>query len=364
MPAIISIARSHNLYDEVNERKIHTGKIPRLGGIGIVLAFVIALVVSTLVFGSGGDTGGRLVYILFSAFTIHLLGLVDDFSNLKAVFKFTIELGIAILLSALGFRFRTVLIPFGSGSIDFGLLSWPLTVVWIIGITNAVNLIDGMDGLSGGISLLASLAYGAFFLARGNAGSALVCFALVGAIGGFLVFNLPPAKIFMGDSGSLALGFILSLLPLLGPANGVIEIGFISAVTVLLIPIYDTFSAMIRRWSKGVSFFMPDKLHLHHKLLSLGLSSRGALAVIYLAQLFLDAMALTPFFMDKTASFILRIGTWIFYALLFVLLARVVARRINSPEGPENKGAHDEPRSLGMETSIIGAAFGRGPSEK
>ena len=276
MPLIIKIAHSRKLYDVIDDRKIHTGNIPRLGGLGIFLAFVGAIAIITVVTGKGVETGNRFWAVILCMLVIHVVGLVDDFRNLAAVYKFIIELAAAIILSALGFRFMAIVPPFAGLTFGLGALSYPITVIWIIGVTNAVNLIDGMDGLAGGISAFAAAAYGLIFMLNGDSGAALACFALVGAIFGFLAFNLPPAKVFMGDSGALFLGFTLSVLPIIGPVTGHTEIGFVSAVTVLLIPIFDTFAAIIRRLIVGVSVFTPDREHLHHKLLDLGLGVRAS----------------------------------------------------------------------------------------
>lgn len=372
MPLILMVAKRYKLYDTIDERKIHKGSIPRLGGVGIVVAFAITLIALTKIGGLGISTGGRFWVILVAMVAVHLLGLVDDFKDLRARFKFLVELIAALTLVLIGFRFRTILVPWGSGSIELGFLSYPITLVWIIGVTNALNLLDGMDGLAGGVSALAAFFFGLFFLLRGNSGSALACFALVGAISGFLVFNFPPAKIFMGDCGSLSLGFILSLLPLLGPASGVVEIGFISTVTVLLIPIYDTFAAIIRRTRAGVPFFTADKLHLHHKLLSLDLGVKGALGVIYATQILLGLIALTTFFLPASVSFALKIGSWLVLAALFCLLSTVVrkraartilAARLENEAAAKTSGAYNATASTRRKMALRSALFSKAFNE-
>lgn len=327
MPLILKVAHSRKLYDGLDPRKIHTGNIPRLGGLGIFLSFAIAIGIMTLAVGTGVDTGRRFWVVILFMFVVHLIGLVDDFRNLRAVYKFLVEFAGAVTLAALGFRFMSMPLPFGAGILEFGFWSYPLTVLWIIGVTNALNLIDGMDGLAGGVSALAAAAFGLSFLLNGDRGAALVCFVLVGALFGFLAFNLPPAKIFMGDGGALFLGFTLAILPLIGQVSGKPEIGFVSAVTVLLLPIFDTFAAIVRRSRAGVSAFTPDKLHLHHKLLDLGLSARGALVVIYGAQALLCLIALSGFVLSPWLALVLALATWLAYAGLFVALSVACKRR-------------------------------------
>lgn len=327
MPLIIKIAHNRKFFDEIDDRKIHTGNIPRLGGVGILLSFVAAIVVVNKTTGAGIETGNRFWVVVICMLAVHILGLIDDFRNLRAVYKFIIELACALALVALGFRFKSIVLPFGLDRLDLGLLSYPLSVIWLIGITNALNLIDGMDGLGGGISAFIAAAVGAFFLLRSDFGAALVCFALLGSILGFLIFNFPPAKVFMGDCGALFLGFTLAMLPLIGPASNRIEIGIVPSITVLVIPIYDTFAAMIRRLRAGVSIFMPDRGHLHHKLLDLGLDVKRALAVIYGAQALLCLVALSGLVLSREISFFLNIFLWVLYAFAFYFLGLVTERK-------------------------------------
>jgi UDP-GlcNAc:undecaprenyl-phosphate/decaprenyl-phosphate GlcNAc-1-phosphate transferase len=367
MPLIIKVAHRRKLYDSIDERKIHTGNIPRLGGIGLFVSFLVSILIVTLLSGEGIDTGGRFSIVLLCMLGVYGIGLIDDFKNLRARYKFLVELAVAVLLVSLGFRFQTIIVPFGDGALELGLFSYPIAVIWIIGITNALNLIDGMDGFAGGISAISAGVFGLFFLLKADPGAALACFVLLGAVLGFLVFNLPPAKIFMGDSGALFLGFTMAVLPLIGPASGLIEISLISAVTILIIPIYDTFSAMIRRTRAHVSVFTPDKLHLHHKLLSLGLSVRGALCVIYAAQIFLCLVALSGFVFSVALSFTLKIASWVLFAFLFYAVGAVAKRRVASDS--ERELAEDglveldsltrkaSSQSAALKTSLVGGAF-------
>ena len=246
MPLILKVAHNRKLYDVINERKIHTGNIPRLGGLGIFISFAMTLVLVTVVTGSGLANGNYFWTVILCMLLVHFIGLVDDVRNLRAVFKFLIEFAVAAVLVKIGFRFGVIVLPAWAGTLELGVISYPLSIVWIIGVTNALNLIDGMDGLAGGISAFSALVFGLFFVFTGNIGAALICFVLIGVLLGFLVFNFPPAKIFMGDSGALFLGFTLSILPLIGPASGHTEIGLVPAITVLLLLIFDTLAAMIR----------------------------------------------------------------------------------------------------------------------
>jgi UDP-GlcNAc:undecaprenyl-phosphate GlcNAc-1-phosphate transferase len=329
MPLILRFAHRKKLYDPIDDRKLHTGNIPRLGGVGIFLSFLATIVLVTLLTGHGASTGGKFWVVLFTMFIVHLVGLADDFMNIRARYKLILELFAAVLLAAMGFRFVSITLPFGLGVLDLGTMAYPLTILWLTGVPNALNLIDGMDGLAGGIAAFIAAAFGAFFLFSGDTGAALACFALVGAILGFLVFNRPPAKIFMGDSGALFLGFAIAVLPLISAGSGRTEIGFLPAATLLVIPIFDTFAAIIRRIRMGSSVFSPDKLHLHHKLLALGFSVRGTLAIIYAAQALLCAVALSAFIFSPSQGSFIMLATWCLYALLFLVLDRVANRRVS-----------------------------------
>lgn len=361
MPLILKFAHRRKLYDTIDERKIHTGNIPRLGGLGIFLAFIVTIALFYIGFRSGISTGGRFWVVLLCMLGVQTIGLADDFVDIRARYKFFLELGAAVLLSSLGFRFLSMTLPFGIGLVDFGALGYFLTILWITGVPNALNLIDGMDGLAGGVTVFTAITYGAFFIICGDLGAALVCLILAGSVCGFLAFNLPPAKIFMGDSGALFLGFSIAVMPLIGPASGHIELGFVPAVTALLIPIYDTFAAIIRRAKAGVSVFTPDRLHLHHKLLDLGLGTKGALAVIYGAQAFLCLISLSSLAFPGDLGFFLNIGIWLLFPLFFVVIGRAAAakRGLATVTGSElvEEGDADLGSSAALKTSLVSGAF-------
>jgi UDP-GlcNAc:undecaprenyl-phosphate GlcNAc-1-phosphate transferase len=327
IPLILRFAHRKKLYDSFNERKIHSGNIPRLGGVGVFIGFAASLVLMVVVDGFGFN-GSRWVWtVLAGTIIVFTVGLIDDFQEIRARFKLLLELTAAMLMVSQDFVFVSIRLPFGLGSIPLGAFGYILTFVWIIGITNSINLIDGMDGLAGSLSSMIALTCGAFFIVHGNVGAALLCFALVGAVLGFLFYNRTPAKIFMGDAGALFLGFSISVFPLVGPAVGRVEIGFVPAVTMLIIPIFDTLSAMLRRLRIGVSIFAADKLHVHHKILDLGFSSQKTLALIAAAQAYLCLVAMSYLVLPIDICFPLNVGSWILFCALFVFVGRLSARR-------------------------------------
>ena len=323
MPLIIGFANRYKLYDRINDRKIHNGKVPRLGGVGIALAFMVTLIILVITNRSqAGDFYGKFYVwpILATGTVLFLLGLTDDLVDLGARLKFVIQTIAALVLIYFDFRFRVIMVPWGSGIINLGLFSYPLTLAWIIGVTNAINLIDGIDGLAAGISIIASVTFGIFYAVQGMELQAGICVAIAGAVAGFLVFNWHPAKIFMGDSGSLFLGFSLAMLPLLSQRDDGAEIGLISAATTLAIPIFDTLLAIYRRKKAHVSFFVPDRNHFHHIVLAKFSSTTKAVGVIYLLSIFLSVVALSTIFLGRDASFPLKVAVLIAVGVSFLAL--------------------------------------------
>jgi len=334
VPAILYFANKQGLYDKIDERKIHNGNIPRLGGIGIASAFLATIVVMKLFQASLAEEFNsiyRIWPILASGVVMFSIGLLDDLLDLRARIKFIIEALITIFLMAWGFRFKVIMVPWGDGALNLGLLSYPITFFWIVGITNAMNLIDGLDGLAGGIAFIASMTFGIFFWAQGSIMSAELCFAVAGSVAGFLIFNLPPAKIFMGDSGSLFLGFCMAILPLLGQGETKAEIGIITASTILAIPIFDTLAAMYRRRKAHISFFTPDKAHLHHILLDRIKSPSLTLLVIYAINMLLASAALTTLFIGSAWSLSVKFSALVAIGIFFSLINHVGKKSVIPP---------------------------------
>jgi UDP-GlcNAc:undecaprenyl-phosphate GlcNAc-1-phosphate transferase len=318
-PIIIFVANKKKWFDPVEERKIHKGSIPRLGGIGIFWTSFIAILSSTFLayFVPGGSIEWAYLPVLIGMLIVHNLSLVDDFRGLSALFRLIVQVAVALVLCYCDFRFHAIWLPFYGSFVLPLWLSWLLTVVWAVGVVNAMNMIDGMDGLCGGISIIASCTYGIIYLLRGEAMPALYAFALVGALAGFLFYNFPPAKIFMGDSGSTYLGFMIAFLPLLSrsPENYDIQLYF--GATIALVPVYDTFAAIWRRAKAGLPILAPDKGHLHHKLLAMGIGRRAILSMVYTVCMGLGAVAIQSIFIPRLSFFILILATWLVMLGLF-----------------------------------------------
>jgi UDP-GlcNAc:undecaprenyl-phosphate GlcNAc-1-phosphate transferase len=314
------VAVRRGWFDDPNDvRKIHSGNIPRLGGVGIFWSFALTLGGAALVLRSGDFANASFAVPLLAALALcHFTGLYDDFRNMRARWKLALQIVAAVFLMAGGFHFRSLALP--DTLVSLGLLSYPISLLWIVGVSNAVNMIDGMDGLAGGITAIAAFSFGVVYVAVGNTAAALASFALAGAILGFLMHNYPPATIFMGDSGSLFLGIALAALPMLHRGSATQVAGLLPGITLLLIPIFDVFVSMLRRAKRGASVMSPDKEHLHHKLMLLGLNQRTTLIVIYGVQLSISCLVLCGLIIPYRFYFGLLIMSWVLAALGFVWL--------------------------------------------
>jgi UDP-GlcNAc:undecaprenyl-phosphate/decaprenyl-phosphate GlcNAc-1-phosphate transferase len=329
-PLVASVARHRGWFDHPNARKVHQDPVPRLGGVGIFAGFFVSALVGILVaarlFPSAWADAFSLRALTVAAAVVLIcaVGLVDDFSNLPALFKLGLQVAAAALATAGGF-----IVPLAGpdGSLVLRIVAWIITMGWIVGITNAVNLVDGMDGLAGGIAGIASISLGAVALLHGSPSNALVAAALLGAVGGFLIFNFPPARIFMGDSGSYLLGFSLSIIPLLGSAGTRAAGPLLAPLVALSIPILDTFAAIIRRARRHQPVHSPDKEHIHHVLLALGLEGRTILAVLYGYGALLGAAAVVVSLVRWEIAVAITVAAWVVNVALYAVL-RAAGRRM------------------------------------
>nr|WP_247739198.1 MraY family glycosyltransferase [Bacillus sp. 165] len=270
--------------DKPNARKVHEKIMPRLGGLAIFIGVVVGYFVS-------GLYHERMTSIVVGAFVIIIIGILDDMYELSAKKKFLGQILVALLIVKSGLTMEYITIPF-LGKYDLGVFSYILTVLWIVGVTNAINLIDGLDGLSAGISSIALATIG--FMAFQGSSFMIFTIALVvlASTLGFLVFNFHPAKIFMGDTGALFLGYCISILSLLGLYKSVTLFSFIVPIIILGVPIFDTIFAILRRIVNKKPISAPDKSHLHHRLLALGFSHRTTVLLIYVFGIFFSVNAI------------------------------------------------------------------------
>jgi UDP-GlcNAc:undecaprenyl-phosphate/decaprenyl-phosphate GlcNAc-1-phosphate transferase len=276
IPLIIRVSRKHQIYDNVDERKIHTGNISRLGGVAIFIAFFILMV---YVLNGSKVHFDKKLYIAGVALAF-FTGFVDDLVRIRARYKFIMQAGAALLAVMSGLSFKAIKV-FSYTEINFGSFAVVITVIWIIAFMNAVNLIDGMDGLSTGIVLISNVFIYIISILTGSPVVAALSAVLGGAILGFYIFNFPPARIFLGDGGAYFIGFVYATLPLMGIKKSAVLILFLVPMVLLLVPITDVIQVMVSRYKRGYNLFFPDKSHLHHRLMSVGLSTKGILFVMY-----------------------------------------------------------------------------------
>lgn len=282
IPIIRRFAYSFGKVDNPGTRKIHRNPIPRVGGIAICLGFFIALMgiqVFDPTFFNQFQTEWK--GILYGGLIIFFVGLLDDFINLAPRAKLLGQFIAALTAYSFGVKIFFITNPFGGIILFPEWVSFVITIVWLVGISNTVNLIDGLDGLAAGVTTIAGTTLFIIAIQKGQPLSALIAIALVGGTVGFLRYNFNPAKIFMGDCGSLFLGFMLASLSITGVMKVAATVAVFMPLLILGIPIFDTTFAIIRRVANKRPIFQADQGHLHHRLLRIGFSQRRAVLLIY-----------------------------------------------------------------------------------
>ena len=266
-------------------RHVHRLSIPRLGGIAIALAFSAPLVglffVDGVIASAFRELSRLVIGLLVGATAMCVVGVVDDTRGVRALYKLAAQVVCAAGAFAAGFRIEAIALPFG-GELSMGVFALPVTVLWIVGVTNAVNLIDGLDGLAAGVVFFASLTNFVVALISGNPLIGVLMAAMMGSLIGFLFYNFNPARIFMGDSGSYFLGFVLATTSLAGASQKAsTAVALLVPVVALGVPIFDTLFSIVRRWLERRPLFSPDRGHIHHRLLDMGLTHRRAVLSLY-----------------------------------------------------------------------------------
>jgi UDP-GlcNAc:undecaprenyl-phosphate/decaprenyl-phosphate GlcNAc-1-phosphate transferase len=280
IPPIINLINRYKLYDVPNARKEHITPTPTLGGIAIFAGMLASVL---LWFRFTGEIS--TICFFFSIIILFGMGIMDDLKDLPARYKFMIEIALASLIAIAGIRITSFNGLFGINELPLT-AQYTFTVLAIVGITNALNLIDGIDGLAGGLSFMSSITLGLFLTMSGDTNIALIAFALAGGILAFLYFNLNPARIFMGDTGSLVLGFVIAVLCVrlmqvnTGISNPVIPHAPVFVLGIVLIPVFDTLRVFALRIWRGKSPFEADRTHIHHLLTNAGISHAMATKII------------------------------------------------------------------------------------
>lgn len=272
-PLVKKLAIKLGAVDKPNHRKVHKKLMPRLGGLSIYVSFFIGFLLflpSTAPFWP----------IVVGSTIILFVGIMDDLFQLSAKVKLIGQVISAMVPVFGGYSIEFITVPFGD-KIEFGAASIPLTILWVVAITNAINLIDGLDGLAAGVSSIALLTISGLAISMGNFPIALISLMLLGSTLGFLVYNFHPAKIFMGDTGSLFLGYMISVIAVIGLFKNVAIFSLMVPIIILAIPILDTLFAIIRRIIHKKPLSSPDKSHLHHCIIKMGYTHRQTVILLY-----------------------------------------------------------------------------------
>ncbi|MBE6931237.1 MAG: undecaprenyl/decaprenyl-phosphate alpha-N-acetylglucosaminyl 1-phosphate transferase [Ruminococcaceae bacterium] len=322
-----------------DNRRMHKTPIPRLGGLAIFAGFLI----SVLIFG---EMDRMMTSILIGALLLVTMGILDDILALKAWIKLIVQIVSALIPVIYGGLRIETLSNFNFFSAEpysyLGVLSVPITVIWIVGLTNAVNFIDGLDGLAAGVSSISAIAMLVISCILGDPAVAVVTAALAGSIFGFLPYNFNPAKIFMGDTGSNFLGFILATLSIQGLFKFYAVISFAVPFLILGLPLFDMLSSIIRRVAKGQSPMAPDRGHIHHRLIDMGLSQKQAVAVLYAITCILGITGVILASSGAGKAILL---------LLAVILVCTIGFNVLAHSGKKGQGDKTEENSSEAETS-------------
>lgn len=348
-PIIIRFAQRHNIVDAPNIRKIHSRPVPRIGGIAIFLS-MMGLVIPVLVLPNVIGHKFRLVQfkllvLLSMATFMFLVGLWDDIKGLRVRAKLLAQFICATIVCCAGIRINSIGVT-DSLVIHFGWFSWPLTIFWIVGISNAINFVDGLDGLAAGICAATCGVIVILTLHFGSVVMAIMMLALLGALSGFLVFNFSPAKIFMGDCGSLFLGFTIASSSVLCAAKTETVVGLALPTLALGIPIFDTLFSMLRRFLERRSVFSPDRSHFHHRLLSLGLRHRHAVIAIYGLTLLATGLGMFMLFTGNAQTIMVFACIMLMLVMVFRIVGSVRLQETMAGLKRRHAIAHETKREL------------------
>lgn len=345
-PHTMRWAKKVGAIDIPNDRRVNKKPMPRLGGLAVISGFfvsIIYLLISTSIEGKINLFGEEAYYVKLIGYVVGIIILgitcyIDDVKGIPSWIKLIAQIIAAIIVVASGIRIENISIPFTEGKLVIsGIASYVITICWIVGITNAINLIDGLDGLSSGVTLISCLSLLMVFALNESPLTAIILVtALAGALVGFLPFNFSPAKTFIGDTGSNFMGFSLAIISILGVAKTYTALVLIAPIIILGMPIFDTIFAIFRRIIKGKSLkavFKPDKGHLHHKLMAKGYTQRQAVLIMY------GITAILGMF----AVILLESGIWkaLSFALLVIAIVAIGYKDMSRLINEENNYKED-----------------------
>jgi len=304
------LALKLNAVDHPTERKVHTKPIPRLGGVAIFIGFAASMAFQLSKQISNPSESfdfniSELSGIFLGATLILIIGVIDDIIELPPIAKFAGQISAASILVAFGIRMEFIGNPFSGGVIYLGNVGVVLTIIWVVAFINIINFIDGLDGLAAGIAAIAALSFAFFAFDTGQLTTAIISIAIVGSTLGFLGHNFNPAKIFMGDSGSMFLGFLFGAITVGGVMKSIAAISLFAPLIIMGVPILDGALAILRRYRDGQPVTQADRDHLHHRLLRRGFTQRQAVSIIYLWSIALSAFGLTLRISPSTQKYLI-----------------------------------------------------------
>ena len=344
-PLVRRVALRIDAVDHPDQRRVNVVPIPRGGGVAVAIAFIAVVVIFTwlndtshFVVGTTTIDGGTLAALVVGGALAAGFGVLDDYFDLRARWQFAAQLVLALLAVGLGVTIEVVSNPLNPEMIRLdGPIAVGFTVVWIIGMLNSINFIDGLDGLSSGVVLIAAATLGLISLTLASQiYVAILCFALAGALLGFLRYNFHPATVFVGTSGVMFMGYTLAVLSIVGTAKIAV------ALLVLAVPIIDAFWIIVRRLAQGRSPFSPDRGHLHHRLLDTGLSHRQTVLLIYAICIGLGGLSLLLSGAGQVYAFL---GVFVLIGLALFALSRIDLGGPDAEERAEREETRDDGRS-------------------
>jgi UDP-GlcNAc:undecaprenyl-phosphate GlcNAc-1-phosphate transferase len=316
-PPLVRFCRRRGLLDQPGPRKVHTEATPRLGGVVLLIAFVIAVFVGFLWNSNLWEVfRQRLVGVILGGLLVFAVGLYDDLKNVRPTTKLAWQILAAALVILFGYRIHFLNLP-SYGVVQLGLLSYPLTAIWLVGVSNTINLIDGLDGLATGVSAIVALTFFAAGLVLRLQLTTLFAAGVLGICLAFLRYNYPPAKIFMGDSGSLFLGYMFAVMSILWPKS-LATIALMVPMLALGVPIIETLTTFFRRTLRKQRFYVADNRHIHHFLLDLGLSRRLTLWLFYLTSTLFSLLVMALITQNRKLLFLLVLVLMAFVLILLL----------------------------------------------
>ncbi|MBD3169604.1 MAG: hypothetical protein GF307_08990 [candidate division Zixibacteria bacterium] len=317
-PPIVKFCHNHRILDYPGGRKIHQAPVPRIGGVAMFTAFLVAAIIGLLIYsGVYYQFRTEIFGILLGMIIIFAGGLIDDIYDLKPLYKFLFQSAAAIVTISFGYQVTLLTIPF-KGTVSLGVWGAPVTFIWIVGLINAINFLDGMDGLAAGVGLIISATFLISGIILETFLPVIFAAALLGVTAGFLRHNYPPASIFMGDSGAMMIGYLFAVISVIWPKS-LATITMIVPFMALGVPLAESAITISRRLLTGKSIYIADTRHIHHLLKSAGLSDKAILWIFYLASMLFSFMVIAILSPNRGLATGLMA---IFVLIVFILLLK------------------------------------------